>query len=49
MKLLDKTPLPKWWADAKDNYNPDELVKFLLNNKDKLEETFKKIDEKKRL
>ena len=49
MKLLDKTPFPKWWAEAKENYNPDELVKFLLNNKDKLEEAFKKIDEKKRL
>jgi len=49
VKLLDKTPLSKWWADAKKNYNPDELVKFLLNNKDKLEDAFKKIDEKKPL
>lgn len=48
-KLLDKTPLPKWWAEAKENYSPDEIVKFLINNKDKLEDAFKKIDDKKRL
>ena len=49
MKLLDKTPLSKWWAEAKENYNPDEIIRFLLNNKDKLEESFARIDGRKRL
>ncbi len=49
VKLLDKTPLSKWWAEAKENYNPDEIIKFLLNNKDKLEESLAKLDGKKRL
>ena len=49
MKLLDKTPLSKWWAEAKESYNPDEVIKFLLNNKDKLEESLAKLGGKKRL
>ncbi len=49
MKLLDKTPLSKWWTEAKENYNPDEVIKFLLNNKDKLEESLAKLGGKKRL
>lgn len=49
MKLLDKTPLSKWWAEAKENYKPDEVIKFLLNNKDKLEESLAKLGGKKRL
>ncbi|MBC2717309.1 MAG: hypothetical protein HF978_18540 [Desulfobacteraceae bacterium] len=49
VKLLDKTPLSKWWAEAKKNYNPDEIIKFLLNNKDKLEESLSNLDGKKRL
>jgi len=49
VKLLDKTPLSKWWAEAKENYNPDEIIKVLLNNKDKLEESLAKLGGKKRL
>jgi len=49
VKLLDKTPLSKWWAEAKENYNPDEIIKFLLNNKDKLEDALAKLGGKKRL
>ncbi len=49
MSLLDKTPLSKWWAEAKENYNPEEVIKFLLNNKDKLEESLAKLDGRKRL
>jgi hypothetical protein len=43
VKLLEKMPFEKWWAEAKENYNPDEIIKFLLNNKDKLEESLSKI------
>jgi len=49
VKLLDKTPLSKWWAEAKENYNPDEIIRVLLNNKDKLEESLAKLGGKKRL
>jgi len=49
VKLLDKTPLSKWWAEAKEHYNPEEVIKFLLNNKDKLEEALAKLGGKKRL
>ncbi len=49
MTILDKTPLSRWWAEAKENYNPDEIIKFLVSNKDKLEESFARIDGKKRL
>ncbi|ACN14693.1 hypothetical protein HRM2_15840 [Desulforapulum autotrophicum HRM2] len=49
MKLLDKTPLSKWWAEAKENYNSDEILRVLLDNKDKLEESLAKLGGKKRL
>ena len=49
MKLSDKIPLSKWWAEAKETYHPDEIVKFLINNKDKLEESLAKLDGRKRL
>ena len=49
MKLLDKTPLPKWWAEAKDNVSPDDIIRFLVNNKDKLEDALSRLDGKKRL
>lgn len=49
VKLLDKTPLSKWWEEAKEHYNPDEVIRFLLNNKDKLEESLAKLGGKKRL
>ncbi len=49
MKLLDKMSLSRWWAEAKENYKPDEIIRFLLNNKDKLEESIAKLDGKKRL
>ncbi|MBF0227334.1 MAG: hypothetical protein HQK76_17960 [Desulfobacterales bacterium] len=49
MKLIDKTPLSKWWADVKNNRHTDEIIQFILKNKNKLEETLSNIDEKKHL
>ncbi len=49
MKLIDKTPLPKWWTEAKENYSPDDIIRFLVNNKDKLEDAISRLDGKKRL
>ncbi|RJP88633.1 MAG: hypothetical protein C4518_10810 [Desulfobacteraceae bacterium] len=49
MKLPDKIPLSKWWAEARETVHPDEAIKFLLNNKEKLEEALSKLDGRKRL
>jgi hypothetical protein len=36
--------LEKWLADAREKYTPDEMVKFLVENKEKLEEYISHID-----
>lgn len=49
MKLPDLPPLFKWWTEAKENCSPDEILRFLLNNKEKLEDSLARMDGKKRL
>jgi hypothetical protein len=44
VKLPDKNMLVKWLADAKERYNPEELSRFLLENKHRLEEYIALID-----
>lgn len=44
MKLPDKNALVKWLADAKEKYTPDELTRFLVDNKERLEEYIALID-----
>ena len=41
--------LQEWWDSARENYNSEEILHFLQNNKDKLEESFSKLEVKKRL
>lgn len=41
--------LQKWWDSAKEKSNPEEIIAFLRNNRDKLEESFSKLDGRKRL
>ncbi len=49
MKRFDKIPLSNWWAEVKETYHPDEIIQFLIHNKDKLEESLTKLDGRKRL
>ena len=49
MKRPELPPLFKWWTEAKENYSPEEILRFLLNNKEKLEDSLAKMDGKKRL
>ncbi len=44
MKLPDKDALVKGLADAKDKYTPDELTRFLVDNKERIEEYIALID-----
>lgn len=49
MKRPELPPLFKWWTEAKENYSPEEILRFLLNNKEKLEDSLARMDGKKRL
>ncbi len=49
VKRMDRIPLQKWWDSAKEKSNPEEIIKFLQNNKDKLEELFVTLDGRRRL
>lgn len=44
MKLLSKTTLSKWWAEVKDHYHPDDIIKSLQNNRKKIEDYTSKLD-----
>lgn len=44
MKLPNKHSLEKWLADAKEKYSPDEISRFLIENKEKLEEYISHLD-----
>lgn len=44
MKITIKKPLSWWWNNAKKHYNPDEIVKFLQNNKNAIEHQISKLD-----
>ena len=44
MKLPDKNALVKWLADVKEKYTPDELPRFFVENKERLEEYISHID-----
>ncbi|MFO8112903.1 MAG: hypothetical protein R6T92_10380 [Desulfosalsimonadaceae bacterium] len=44
MKFPDKNALVKWLADAKEKYTPDELPRFLAENKERFEEYIAFID-----
>jgi hypothetical protein len=44
LKLPDKHSLMKRLAEAKEKYSPDEMIKFLVENRDKLEDFIAHID-----
>ncbi len=44
MKLTIKQPLSWWWNNAKKHYHPEEITKFLQNNKHILENQISKLD-----
>jgi len=49
LKRKNRLALQEWWDSAKENYNSEEILHFLQNNKDKFEESFSKLEGKKRL
>jgi len=49
LKQKNWLPLQEWWDSAKEKTNPEEILLFLQNNKDKFEESFSKLEGKKRL
>lgn len=49
MKRKNRLSLQEWWDSAKENYNSEEILYFLQNNRDKLEESFSKLEGRKRL
>ncbi len=44
MKLPDKDAMVNWLAEAKEKYTPDELPRFFVENKERLEEYIAQID-----
>ena len=44
MKLPDMQPFVRWLAEAKGKYTPDEVARFLVENREKLEEFVSHID-----
>ena len=48
MHMPDKDALVKWLADAKEKYTPDELPRFIAENKERIEEYIAHIDGNKR-
>lgn len=49
VKLPDKIPLAKWWAEARETLHPDDIIKVLITNKDRLEDALARLDGRKRL
>ncbi len=47
MKKSNKPTLQDWWDKAKEKSNPEDIVNYLQNNKEKLEESFSELDSKK--
>ncbi|RPJ79870.1 MAG: hypothetical protein EHJ94_07620, partial [Deltaproteobacteria bacterium] len=46
---LNRLPLLEWWDSVKEKTNPEEILHFLKQNRDKLEASFSRIEEKRRL
>lgn len=44
MKLTIKKPLSWWWKNAREHYRPEEIIKFLQNNKNILDDQIAKLD-----
>jgi len=44
LKLTIKKPLSWWWKNAKEHYHPDDIIKFLQNNKHILQNHISKLD-----
>jgi hypothetical protein len=44
LKLHIKKPLPGWWKEAREQYNAEEIIKYLKNNKHVLEKHISKLD-----
>lgn len=44
MKPTVKKPLSSWWKSAKEHYHPDEVIKFLQNNRHLLAKHIAKLD-----
>jgi len=44
LKLTIKKPLSWWWHNAKKQYHPEEIIKFLQNNKSLLDHQISKLD-----
>ncbi|HSV97762.1 MAG TPA: hypothetical protein VLM75_12640 [Spirochaetota bacterium] len=49
MKSIINKPLSKWWNDVKEHYRPDEILKFLQNNRHILEDRISRLDNNKYL
>lgn len=46
---LNRLPLLEWWDSVKEKANPEEILHFLKHNRDKLEASFSRLEEKRRL
>ncbi len=44
MKTITSKPLAGWWNDVRERYQPDEIVKFLQNNRHILEDRISRLD-----
>jgi len=44
LKSIINKPLSRWWADVKELYHPDEIIRFLQNNRDIFEKKISKLD-----
>mgnify|MGYP005846308059 FL=1 len=44
MKTITDKPLPRWWNDVRERYQPEEILRFLQNNRHILEKRITKLD-----
>ncbi len=44
MKSIIHKPLPGWWTDTRKHYKPDEIVKFIINNRKLIEKKISRLD-----
>lgn len=44
MKSITHKPLHGWWIDTRKHYKPDEIIKFILNNRKLIEKKITRLD-----
>ncbi len=44
MKTITSKPLSKWWNDVREHYQPEEILRFLQNNRHILEKRVARLD-----